>query len=113
MRIHRGSLSPKVKVLFASHWNRVKTALSLAKQFNRRDHVVVLETLYHVQVSFWVEPLQATCEALLGTHDQALLEGQIEFAMSGSLQSSRRSLLCGNGLAKVNNDSKLIGNEMV
>lgn len=96
---------------FASH--RVKTALSLAKQFNRKDHVVVLETLYHVRISFWVEPLQATCQALNDMHSDALLEGQIEFAMAGSLQSFRRSLFCGNELTKVSNDAKLIGKEMV
>ena len=85
----------------------------LLKKLNARAHIPVLETLCHEFISFWKEPIQATCEALIGTHQEALMEGQMEFAMSSALHSCRQSFMCGNNLMKVHSDCKSVANKMV
>jgi hypothetical protein len=73
----------------------------------------VLETLFHEFTSFWKEPMQATGIALVETHRETLLEGQVEFAMSAAFHSVRHAFMSGTHLGKLDNDCKSVTNEMV
>lgn len=73
----------------------------------------MLNTMYHVFVSFWKEPLQSTWEALIDTHQDALMEGQMEFACTSALHSVRQGFMCGTNLAKLSEDCISVVNKMV
>jgi hypothetical protein len=92
---------------------RVKTGIALLKQHNEKTRMPVLNTMYHVFISFWKEPVQATCEALIDTHQESLMEGQMEFAMSSAFHSCRQSFMCGTNLKKLNNDCISVTTKMV
>ena len=92
---------------------RVKIGLSLMKQHNVRGQIPILDTLYHVCISCFKEPLQATREALIGIHQEALLEGKMEFAMSSAFNSCRQSFMSGVNLQEINDDCISVANKMV
>eukprot|EP00804_Cyclotella_cryptica_P023452 CCRYP_012112-RA/>CCRYP_012112-RA protein AED:0.05 eAED:0.05 QI:1315/1/1/1/0.75/0.55/9/220/927 len=98
------------KVDDGSLW--VKASVELLRKLNARAHIPILETLCYEFILFWKEPIQATCEALIGTHQAALMEGQIEFAMSSALHSCRQSFMCGDNLVKVFGDCTSVAIKM-
>lgn len=83
------------------------------KLLEDRENIPVLECLYHGHISFWKEPIQATCEEFIKINKDTMMEGQIEFAMSGSIHLVRRQLVCGINLVTINNHCTSSINEMV
>lgn len=83
------------------------------RQYNVRGQMPILFTLYHVYISFWKEPLQATREALIDIHQETLLEGKMEFAMSCAFNSCRESVMSGVNLNEINDDCIAVTNKMV
>ena len=83
------------------------------KLLEDRENIPVLECLYHSQISFWKEPIQATCEELVKINKDTMMEGQIEFAMSASIHLCRRQLVCGMNLMTIKSQCTSSMNEMV
>jgi tetratricopeptide (TPR) repeat protein len=59
-----------------------------------------MKVMYHFFISFWKEPFQASREVLIDTSQEALMRGQVEFAMSSAFSSCRMSFICGQNLLK-------------
>ena len=91
----------------------VKAGLALLKQESGIGQLPILNTMYHAFISYWKEPLHASREALIDTHQEALLEGQMEFSMTSSLHSCRQGFMCGVNLGKLNADCTSVSNKMV
>jgi len=82
------------------------------KLLEDRENIPVLECLYHGQISFWKEPIQATCEEFIKINKDTMMEGQVEFAMSASIHLGRRQLVCGMNLVTINDQCTSSINEM-
>ena len=91
----------------------MKIGLSLMRQYNVKSQLVILQFLYHVFISFWKEPLQATCEALIDIHQDALMEGKSECSVSSALNLCRQNFMSGVNLQKLSVDCKSVTHKMV
>ena len=57
---------------------RSKAGISLLKQSKNNDgRLPVLEALHCEFISFWKEPIQATSDSLIRSHQETLMEGQV------------------------------------
>lgn len=65
-----------------------------------RELSIELKMCYHIFVAFWKEPLQASREVLIDISQEAMMTGQIEFAMSSAFNSCRMSFFCSQDLVK-------------
>jgi hypothetical protein len=99
--------------LYPTCLDRVKAGLALLKEDTARGNMPVLNSMYYAFVSYWKKPLQSSWEALIDTHQDALMEGQMEFAMTSALYLVRQGFMCGTNLEKQNNDCISVANKMV
>lgn len=121
---------------------RVKTGLAFLKHCNDTARLPVLEALDNEYISFfWKEPVQATRESLIRTHQECLLLGQMasnalyyqylfylpvstqsqpqhlisfiqEFAMPSAFHSCRHNFMSGTHLLKLHSDCTSVTNKM-
>lgn len=79
----------------------VKKGLQLVDtHLKSRELSVEMKSMYHFFISFWKEPFQASREILIDISQEALMQGQVEFAMGSAFSSCRMSFICGLNLLK-------------
>ena len=78
-----------------------------------RELKVEMKMMYHVFIAFWKEPLQASREVLIDLSQEALLCGQVEFAMFSAFNSCRMSFVCGQNIVKGEVNCASLANRMV
>lgn len=67
----------------------------------------------HSFLSVWVEPLQANADKLLGIHQEALVAGDVTYAIMAAFNYCRKSFHCGNNLTVLEKDSVAVAFKMV
>ena len=79
-----------------------KICLFLTKMLNApQGRIKRLLVAYHIFQAFWKEPIQASCDILLATHQYLQLAGDVEYSMIAIFNHCRHSLFCGKPLAQV------------
>lgn len=92
----------------------MKKGLELLRTTHKSTELSIeMKMNYHVFMAFWFEPFQASREVLIDNSHDALMSGQVEFAMYSAFNSCRMSFMCGQNLVKGETNCMSLGNRMV
>jgi len=89
-----------------------KLSLSILQLFNARSLYPKMKCLMNGYVSFWVEPLQSTAMSLAESYEEALMVGDVEYAMIGSTVSCMQNIVCGRELFAMEKEMDALATQM-
>jgi len=89
-----------------------KITLCFPEFFSAQALLPKVTCFFHIFTSFWKEPIQASCDVLLKTHQDSLMVGDVEIAMIAIFNCCRQSLFTGKDLATIDEDCASVTSKM-
>lgn len=90
-----------------------KIALSLLESLEGKGYLPKMRCIFSSYVSLWKEPYQVSSTALLHTHSEAMMVGDVEYASISAFFYGRQCLVCGQNLLLAEKECKAIASKMV